>query len=601
MSTNDLYIESTTATGDSGVEVDVVNTYKYNGSVWVQINSNDSITALADLADGKRTIFTALPSPDTSVDRDLLIPTVDIVSALAPVGGVFKAKEIYQKIGTEWESATKYTDDSLSNRRLFNGVWGTTPILADGTAATPKLYDVWAVRDRWYNTSGTSVVSIRPETSIKNAVYEWNGSSWIIIPRDQIPANIVWAGAASSLLTGPNGEITGWSYADGSGEQGTFAISAEKFYIRDGNNDANVPFSIDTTGGDNTVVFTGKVIFQTAGGDTLSQDDYISTIAQNAIEQVSVGDKNINITDNLIPTTSLVSDINNAGYQFIGTPSKSAVTGIDTFAEPQIILDSGDEVYSPYVDEVFKAYYYRFGIKGITNLDRFKVTTLNSSNIATYGIVTYTLDAGIVLNSSTWYVIDGIINPAGGNTSPSGSIRLADGTKIGTVNNYAMPVGSTKLVLGWIANCTISRMKLSAITADTITSSLATTDYVNTTEINGGRITTNSITANRLVNGGAGDGGFEISGGKFSKTIDGVSRDLNIYGGAIGGAEIYGGDITGTTITGATIDATSTITTPVVYTTAVRIRSEIALRDCQLQPSMHAISATSTEAITGWF
>ncbi|WP_456403224.1 hypothetical protein [Hydrogenimonas sp.] len=40
-----------------------------------------------------------------------------------------------------------------------------------------------------------------------------------------------WAAGASSLITDPNGNITGWSYGDGSNTQSQFRISAENFYV----------------------------------------------------------------------------------------------------------------------------------------------------------------------------------------------------------------------------------------------------------------------------------------------------------------------------------------------------------------------------------
>ena len=353
-----------------------------------------------------------------------------------------------------------------------------------------------------------------------------------------------------------------------------FWVKADKFKISSASNVGYTPFYISG----NKLVLNGTVSFvNTSGGTGTLQE-----VVQSYVETVQVGDKNINITDNLIPTTSLLTDVDNAGYEFIGTPSKSSAIGIDTFAEPQIILDGADEVYSPYVDEMALAYYYRVGIYGITSLNRFKIVTINSSNVATVADITYTLDAGQSLVATNWYVIDGIINPVGGNTSPSGSIRTASGTKIGTINNFVIPVGAIKLVLGFIANCTISRMKLSKITADTLIGNYTTQDYVDnsianidvswdalsnkdafaqklgyinyaameiaatngTTLINGGYINTglinaNAITANQIN-----------TSGLIADNISGI----NLVSKNISGSSIYGAYIEGAVIKASYLD-----------------------------------------------
>ena len=331
-----------------------------------------------------------------------------------------------------------------------------------------------------------------------------------------------------------------------------FWIDASKLKFTNSNKTGQAsPFTIDASGAQPKVTFNGLVTF--GSGQTGTIDEAIAS----TIETVQVGDKNINITDNLIPTTSLVSDSNNAGYQFIGTPTKSMSVGIDTFSEAQIVLSSTDEVYSPYVDEITYPYYFRFGIKGITSLDRFKVVTVNASNVVTYNTVTVTMLNGNTISSTNWYVVDGIINPTGGSTTASGAIRTFDGTKVGQINNFVMPSGTSKLLLGWIANCTISRMKLAKITADTITADYASKDYVstsvlssgyvlpsevanavntNSTTINGSKITTGSIGAAQIAAG-------SITSDRIS-TYNLTSTNATIQNGLITNAKIADASIT---------------------------------------------------------
>jgi len=356
-----------------------------------------------------------------------------------------------------------------------------------------------------------------------------------------------------------------------------FWVTADKFKVTNPTTQAQ-PFSID--GSD--VVFNGKVTFNSG------QVGSIEEAVASTIEQVQVGDKNINITDNLIPTTSLVADVNNAGYQFVGNPIKSFEAGIDGFAEAQITLDSNDEVYSPYVDELYIPYYYRFGFKGVTDLSKFKIVTIDGSNNVTYSTVTYT---GSALDANAWYVVEGIINPTTGNTDNDGAVRTADGTKVGSVSNFSQPAGSTTLLLGWQTACTISRMKLSKITADTLTGSFASVDYVDgavnslgamayedlvesaklgTTVVEGGYIKSDLLTANNIVTGKMyadrlasttgnttvweggglvsqnfngnphGSIGSPTQGFRLSSDAAGTSTDPNIYGAYIKGAVLDG-------------------------------------------------------------
>jgi hypothetical protein len=250
-----------------------------------------------------------------------------------------------------------------------------------------------------------------------------------------------------------------------------FWINAEKFKFTNSNATGSVaPFTIDASGTQPYIVFNGLVSFGSGQSGTVEE-----AIA-STIETIVVGDKSVSITDNLIPTESLVGDTNNAGYQFVGNPVKSIVAGIDTFAEAQIALDYNDEVYSPYVDETFVPYYYRFGFKGIS-LNSFKIIEIDSSNNVNSTTITVSLEEAMV--DTEWYIIDGLINPYGGDSlGNNGTIRKADGTKIGTVQNKVLLNNTNRLLLGWEFNCTISRMKIAKITADTLIGSYTTYDYV---------------------------------------------------------------------------------------------------------------------------
>lgn len=274
-----------------------------------------------------------------------------------------------------------------------------------------------------------------------------------------------------------------------------FWIDASRMKFTNSNKTGGTaPFTIDATGSQPQVTFNGKVTF--GSGQTGTIDEAIAAV----VETVAVGDKNINITDNLIPITSLVADTDNSGYQFIGTPTKSNTAGIDTYAEAQIVLDSGDEVYSPYVDDVNVSYYYRFGIKGITNGSVFKIVTINGSNVATSNTITITMNSGQSITAGNWYIIEGMINPTGGSSAAVGSIRNSSGVKIGTVSSLVLPSGTAKLVLGWVANCIISRIKMCKVTADTVTSDLTMVNgQLSTLQSNIDNISWNSLQGKDLM------------------------------------------------------------------------------------------------------
>ena len=103
MKEDDIYIEKTTETSSSGQVVDVVNTYKYNGSSWVEIGNNSNLTNLADLADGKRTVYAGTTTPElqgyTPEERDIWIPEASVDS--------YEEGNVYIYTGSSWELATK--------------------------------------------------------------------------------------------------------------------------------------------------------------------------------------------------------------------------------------------------------------------------------------------------------------------------------------------------------------------------------------------------------------------------------------------------------------------------------------------------------------
>jgi len=541
----------------------------------ITTNKSESDTALAGISTTLATKITATDA--TAISQDVLAaefsdPNSYITNSAWYVGNV-----------------KTYADATSAN---------TTSLDAMATVVTDPITGVTATANNiktgyttiGLNTDGTLSATANQSEYISAAI----GPQQISIDSvDNITLDSTgtYTATTSKLITGADGSISGWTNSNYNGRS-DFTIAADTFKVQSPVG-GQAPFFIDTA--TNNIAFNGLVTF--GSGQTGTIDAAIA----NGITTVAVGDKNINITDNLIPITGIVGDSLNSGYQFVGTPIKSSVVGIDTFAEPQITLASGDEVYSPYVDEVTLAYYYRFGITGVTGLNGFKVVTIDTAGVATY---TGIMNTAGTLDAAKWYIVDGIINPTGGNTDPSGSVRLVDGTKIGTVDNIVLDSTATRISLGFDAPETVSRIKLAKITADTITGSLATTDYVNTTTIDGSRITTGKIqsadastyfdlTNSRLVMGG---GAIMLD-----SRAAGTSVAPNISGGYIKGSTIEGVSINGATITGATIDATSDITSPTVFTDKVYIYSSVVGNYCKVVESsvvFSGVSVTGSGSVT---
>jgi hypothetical protein len=269
MKLDDIYIEKTTATGASGQVVDVVNTYKYNGTSWVEIGNNTNITALADLADGKRTVFAGIVVPTGMEERDIWIPEADVV-------GRYLQGEVYQYIGTSWVTATKYTENldafvttvydvevsslqgQIDNKIEYWFTASTSDPKAAWTTAPVQLQhngDVWYQTDTnlsyYYDSTTTSWLTIKDQDALdaladastaqstadgkvttfyqiaaptaegigdlwvdsddSNKLYRWTGASWASVQDGGITAN---ASAITILDTELTNGTTTWASAD---------------------------------------------------------------------------------------------------------------------------------------------------------------------------------------------------------------------------------------------------------------------------------------------------------------------------------------------------------------------------------------------------
>ena len=232
---NDIYLWFTTQTA-SGKTYDITRTYKYSGTAWFEITTNDDITNLADLADGKRTIFSGSVVPIGAVERDVWIPSAN--------NGSYVKGEIYQYIGGVWSATTRYTADMQAltsnvqtqiDSKVDTYYQATVPF-ANATNVTRKTQ----AGDYWYCT-------LTSGSYVKGKMYKYtetaNGSNW----------NYTWTETA---------DVTKYAFDLADGKASIFTTSAQPsiYKINDMMIVTTANFSNGTTTFSNGVVLTSNAI-----------------------------------------------------------------------------------------------------------------------------------------------------------------------------------------------------------------------------------------------------------------------------------------------------------------------------------------------------
>ena len=216
---NDIYLWFTTASkvlANGTTQVyDITRTYKYSGSAWNEITTDSNITALADLADGKRTVFSGNTVPVGAVARDIWIPSA--------TNGTYLKGEIYQYNGTAWIVATKYSADLEAVRTNLQGqLDGKVETYYQGTVPTgmTSLNN----GDYWYCTADVSRYK-------KGKVYKYvhATTSWVETA-DVSRYAFDTADGKASIFTSTNAPTTGYKVNDmliviGSFNNGTTTFS----------------------------------------------------------------------------------------------------------------------------------------------------------------------------------------------------------------------------------------------------------------------------------------------------------------------------------------------------------------------------------------
>ena len=339
-----------------------------------------------------------------------------------------------------------------------------------------------------------------------------------------------------------NGVIT--SLILSSGSTSAITMQADEFkLVASGQSVASRnPFTVNAT--DGQITFNGSVSFN-------SVTDAPSMVASNT---------NINVTTNLVPNAGW--SVGGYGdYQFVNTPTYYRILGAGAVAEDTLLLNAGDEVYTPYISDMTIAYKLSYSFNGakIGSFITVVGTTPTSVDI---------IPSGVTVDPLKWYNVQVAVLPYG---TAGGSLygfiqESATLNIVAAISDVVLVTGIEKFLIGFVATADtyISRVGIETINANTLSSVPVTAGNINTvlgsntTTINGGKITTGTITATQL----------NIASINSAGIVAGSVAAENITGTTITGKIINGGSLVG-----VTIDATSNISAPIVYGDTFRVRS----------------------------
>lgn len=221
---DDLFIESKEVTDSSGNTYTETTIYKWVTNAWAaQTNADTSIAALADLADGKRTIYSN-QSHDVPVGEvnDIWIPTTGTNDSTYVPG------EVYQHNGVSWVLATKYSEDlntfvnTVNNNivpTLENQIDAKIEYWFAPSSSDPK--DGWTVQERvnrdgdvWYQT----------DTKL-SFYYTESNNSWNIIQDADALEAITAAANAQDAADGKVSQFYAWGGASAPADYTADSIS----------------------------------------------------------------------------------------------------------------------------------------------------------------------------------------------------------------------------------------------------------------------------------------------------------------------------------------------------------------------------------------
>ena len=162
--------------------------------------------------------------------------------------------------------------------------------------------------------------------SITGLVADYNGLSVSLLSTEYVDIDgEQWEVGASKLAYGPNGNITGWSFTDGSALRSEFVISADHFYIESASQPSYKPFTVDTIY--HEILFNGKVEFTGLGIDSDS-----TTIDGGKIEANTVHANRLTTTYAWVGGSLQSSDFSTVG----GAGFRLKANAADSYSDPTI-------------------------------------------------------------------------------------------------------------------------------------------------------------------------------------------------------------------------------------------------------------------------
>lgn len=313
--------------------------------------------------------------------------------------------------------------------------------IRSSTAPTIITNPLLQVGDLWTNTTN-------------NVVKQWNGSAWVDTTNTNTQQAYTWSANASKLITNPSGQITGWSFGDGTNTKSYFDIYADNFRIV--NSTYNfVPFSI--SGSD--ILFNGKVSFT----NVINPPVYAQTFYQ-PLEPTGT-----------IPTGSIWfdTDDNNRVYRYNGTiwEEATSITGGNTIFRqvlPPIVMTTGDLWIDS--DDNNKVYWYNGTSWVATSQD--VATAINTNNTTINGskITTGTITASQIASDT---ITAGNI-AAGAITASELAVNAVTADKIAADTITADKIASNAITASEIATGAVTATKISVTSLSAISASLGT-------------------------------------------------------------------------------------------------------------------------------
>lgn len=261
---NDLWINSSIDPVLAGV------IKQYDGTSWVDTNTTAAITASANAA----IALTKLGDLEEARDGEVLT----LYRTSAPTSGMsygdywldtdswngawysiyrYEASDGSSTGDLAWHINNGETAKAIAAAYRANVLAGTAQTTADGKVKT--WYQSTTPTGLTYNDTGDLWVDT---STINRVVKVWSGSAWVDQTNSRTESAYTWSANASSLITAPDGSVTGWKYANGTNINSTFIINADYFQIRASNQSAAVqtPFAVDTNSG--RITFQGRALYR---------------------------------------------------------------------------------------------------------------------------------------------------------------------------------------------------------------------------------------------------------------------------------------------------------------------------------------------------